>query len=202
MPALNNGKEGFPKILRWALWWCVVTVMLGGFVYLFLYMFERQSEIVIHAVEDRSPLFVFHSMTTSILVAAIGLIIAFAYVILENLARVVAHGAVHRFLERSRVVCAYCFFASLVLMLFGAPLFNIFWNGYFEDNGYVQCSGGVLQASSEMFNSVWSQEPQWCRDEKVIDILREVGYGTSGVGQANEYLSEITGDTAANSASD
>lgn len=201
MPALDNGKEGFPKILRWTVWWCVVTAMLGAFVLLSLYMFERQSEIAISAVENRSPLFVFHSMTTSMLVAAIGLIIAFAYVILENLARV-AHGAVHRLLERSRVVCAYCFFASLVLMLFGAPLFNIFWNDYFEDNGYVQCSGGMLQGSSELFNSVWSQDPQWCRDEKVIDILREVGHGTSGVGQVNEYLAEMTEDTTANSASD
>ncbi|MFO7786662.1 MAG: hypothetical protein R6W87_02645 [Halospina sp.] len=191
LPA-DNGKSGFLKTLKWmlywALLWCVLTAMIGAVIWLSFYVFNSQYEAVTGGVEKRKPLFVFHVMTTSILAAGITLLFSLPYLVLENLTKVVINRRVYRVLQRSRMACAYCFFTGMALALLGAPLFNLFWDDYFEENGYVQCDGGVLHLPDEMFSDVWAREARWCRDEKVSNLLIEEGHGQSGVEQVNEYL--------------
>lgn len=196
MPAFDNGKDGFLKILRWALWWCVVTVITVAILYGTAYMFGHQAAGVNQAIEDQKALFVFHKMTTSVLVAGIGMVVIFIYLVLENIGRIITKKTAKEFLEKSRLWVGYSVIACVILTLFGAPLFNFFWNDYFEDNGYVQCSG-VIHLPDEMLNAVWAREARWCRDEKVSDLLIEEGHGQSGVEKVNEYLMQAREDTTA-----
>ena len=201
MSASDNGKSGFLKTLKWMLYWaalwCVLAVMIGAVIWLSFYTFDSRYEAVAGVVGESKPLFVFHVMTTSILAAGITLLFVLPYAVLENLTKVVTNRRAYRILQRSRMACAYCFFTGMALTLLGAPLFNLFWDDYFEENGYVQCGGGVLHLPDEMFSDVWAREARWCRDEKVSDLLIEEGHGQSGVEKVNAYLMEVSEDNTA-----
>ena len=189
MSEKGNSRVSVSESLKYFISVAFLSVALPGVIYLATFLYDYHSDPVFRAVKEQEGLFVSHNLTTSYLLAAIGLTLLTIYVIIENLGRWIDGKPLQAFFHRIMKWCGYggifCFLATL----FGAPLFSWFWHDHFESNGYSSCTG-ILPLRTEIFYSVWVQSPQWCEDPEVSRILREEGHGTEGVAEVNEYLEE------------
>lgn len=174
-----------------------LSVGIPAAIYGAALLYDFHSSRVFQAISEQEQLFVSHAMTTSYLFASVGLVLTAIYIVIENLWKWIAVKSVEPFLKKFVNGCVYGIVFCLAATVFGAPVFNWFWHGSFEEQGYSSCSNGVLPLRTEIFYSVWVSDPQFCRDPEVSRILREEGHGKAGVAEANEYLVETYADNLA-----
>lgn len=173
-----------------------LIVLIPAAIYGAAFLYNFHSTPVFQAIKEQAPLFVSHAMTTSYLFALAGLVLIAVAILLDNLWKWTGVRSIEPYLKRAMNWCVYGILFCLVATVFGAPIFNWFWHGYFEEQGYSSCSNGVLPLRTEIFYSVWVSDPQFCRDPEVSRILRDEGHGKAGVAEANEYLEETYADNS------
>jgi len=170
-------------------------ILLGLFINLMLLSVGAFSQLIYMGkvgywgtqIEQKSELIVFGTQITSLYFAWVALIPGLMIVNIHLLFKDILKREIPGLFLKFQNFLGGVLFLGIFLILTGSLFINPLWENRFQEAGFVECEGSVLNFRKAVFNDVWVRNPENCQDSRLRWILQE-HFGDDGFELASQYL--------------